>query len=109
MWLAASCEQELRRGADSANIYSIAIARDADWLACSSDKGTVHIFALGANAKRAQVAQVQQQQSGQEEQPAAAKQVANTSSTLSFLKAGDLIALVLHGFLLLRSKLQPTS
>ena len=40
--------QELRRGADPARIYSIAFAKgDApEWLAMSSDKGTVHVFKL---------------------------------------------------------------
>jgi len=39
--------QELRRGADRAEIHSLAFSPDGDWLAVSSDKGTVHIFAIG--------------------------------------------------------------
>ncbi|MEW5309661.1 MAG: hypothetical protein WDW38_001531 [Sanguina aurantia] len=38
--------QELRRGADSALIHSLALSRGCEWLAVSSDKGTVHVFAL---------------------------------------------------------------
>lgn len=38
--------QELRRGADRAEIYSIAFNPTLEWLATSSDKGTIHIFAL---------------------------------------------------------------
>eukprot|EP00798_Chlamydomonas_sp_ICE-L_P004834 gene4834-34587_t len=38
--------QELRRGADPAIIYSLALSRNCEWLAVSSDKGTVHVFAL---------------------------------------------------------------
>lgn len=40
--------QELRRGADPARIFSLAFSKgDApEWLAMSSDKGTVHIFKL---------------------------------------------------------------
>jgi hypothetical protein len=38
--------QELRRGADRADIYSIAFNQSSSMLACSSDKGTVHIFRL---------------------------------------------------------------
>lgn len=40
--------QELRRGADPARIFSIAFSKgDApQWLAVSSDKGTVHVFKL---------------------------------------------------------------
>eukprot|EP01018_Ginkgo_biloba_P017886 Gb_28411 [translate_table: standard] len=38
--------QEVRRGADRAEIYSLAFSFNAQWLAVSSDKGTVHIFGL---------------------------------------------------------------
>eukprot|EP00092_Neocalanus_flemingeri_P018204 GFUD01019701.1.p1 GENE.GFUD01019701.1~~GFUD01019701.1.p1 ORF type:complete len:360 (-),score=111.73 GFUD01019701.1:91-1170(-) len=37
---------ELRRGADQAKIYCINFSSSDEWLCCSSDKGTVHIFAL---------------------------------------------------------------
>ncbi|XP_054163211.1 WD repeat domain phosphoinositide-interacting protein 4-like [Oppia nitens] len=37
---------ELRRGADPALLYCIAFSHDSDFLVVSSDKGTVHIFAL---------------------------------------------------------------
>lgn len=40
--------QELRRGRDEAEIYSIAFSADSVWLAVSSDKGTVHVFGLKA-------------------------------------------------------------
>ena len=40
--------QELRRGADPACIYSISFSKgdSPDWLAVSSDKGTIHVFSL---------------------------------------------------------------
>ncbi|KAK8691830.1 hypothetical protein V6N13_075325 [Hibiscus sabdariffa] len=38
--------QEVRRGVDRADIYSLALSPNAQWLAVSSDKGTVHIFHL---------------------------------------------------------------
>ncbi|KAF6142675.1 hypothetical protein GIB67_015161 [Kingdonia uniflora] len=38
--------QEVRRGADRAEIYSLAFSPTAEWLAVSSDKGTVHVFSL---------------------------------------------------------------
>jgi len=38
--------QELRRGADRAEIHSITFSPASDFLAVSSDKGTVHIFAI---------------------------------------------------------------
>ena len=38
--------QELRRGTDKAELYSIAIDVSNRWLGCTSDKGTVHIFSI---------------------------------------------------------------
>ncbi|XP_022632145.1 autophagy-related protein 18d isoform X4 [Vigna radiata var. radiata] len=38
--------QEVRRGADRAEINSIAFSPNVQWLAASSDKGTVHVFSL---------------------------------------------------------------
>ncbi|KAF7817912.1 autophagy-related protein 18a [Senna tora] len=38
--------QEVRRGADRAEIQSLAFSATAQWLAVSSDKGTVHVFNL---------------------------------------------------------------
>lgn len=35
-----------RRGADRAEIYSICFSPNSQLLACSSDKGTVHVFAM---------------------------------------------------------------
>ncbi|XP_050437315.1 WD repeat domain phosphoinositide-interacting protein 4-like [Adelges cooleyi] len=37
---------ELRRGSDPATLYCINFSPDSEFLCCSSDKGTVHIFAL---------------------------------------------------------------
>jgi len=37
---------ELRRGSDKADIQSIAFDKSSYWLACNSDKGTIHIFSL---------------------------------------------------------------
>ncbi|CAL1393439.1 unnamed protein product [Linum trigynum] len=44
--LDGSLLQEVRRGADRAEIYSLAFSSDAHWLAVSSDKGTIHVFSL---------------------------------------------------------------
>lgn len=41
--------QEVRRGADRAEIYCLAFSSTAQWLAVSSDKGTVHVFSLKVN------------------------------------------------------------
>jgi WD40 repeat protein len=49
-------QQELRRGADKADIYSLSFDPHCKHLACSSDKGTVHIFKLtGSTASDAVV------------------------------------------------------
>ncbi|XP_062512610.1 WD repeat domain phosphoinositide-interacting protein 4-like [Corticium candelabrum] len=39
-------ETELRRGSDTALFYSISFSNDDEYLCASSDKGTIHIFAL---------------------------------------------------------------
>ena len=42
--------QEVRRGADPAKIYSIAISGN-DLLAVTSDKGTVHVYSLDSSTE----------------------------------------------------------
>jgi WD40 repeat protein len=42
--------QEVRRGANAAEIFSLAFSSTAQWLAVSSDKGTVHVFGLKVNS-----------------------------------------------------------
>eukprot|EP00697_Spironema_sp_BW2_P009734 gnl/Spiro4/24726_TR12285_c0_g1_i1.p1 gnl/Spiro4/24726_TR12285_c0_g1~~gnl/Spiro4/24726_TR12285_c0_g1_i1.p1 ORF type:complete len:269 (-),score=41.35 gnl/Spiro4/24726_TR12285_c0_g1_i1:27-833(-) len=41
--------QELRRGIDHAEVYSIGFHPTGQWLCVSSDKGTIHIFALNSD------------------------------------------------------------
>ncbi|GMH30502.1 hypothetical protein Nepgr_032345 [Nepenthes gracilis] len=41
-----TCLQEVRRGTEKADIYGIAFSPNAQWLAVSSDKCTIHIFSL---------------------------------------------------------------
>jgi WD40 repeat protein len=41
--------RELRRGVDRAEIYSLSFNTTSSYLACSSDKGTIHIFSLLEN------------------------------------------------------------
>ena len=38
--------QELRRGIDRAEIYSLAFHNSSKWIACSSDTGTVHVYSI---------------------------------------------------------------
>ncbi|GAB4829861.1 Autophagy- protein 18a [Ancistrocladus abbreviatus] len=40
----------VRRGADRAEMYSLAFSSTAQRLALSSDKGTVHVFSLKVNS-----------------------------------------------------------
>lgn len=44
--------QEVRRGTDKAEIYSIAFDRQSKWIACSSDKGTIHIFTVAKGSTK---------------------------------------------------------
>lgn len=43
---------QVRRGVDKADVYSIALSPNLQWLAVSSDKGTVHIFSLRVRGTR---------------------------------------------------------
>lgn len=67
--------KELRRGADKAEIYSIAFSPDSQWLAVSSDKGTIHIYGLA-----------DQGVSNEDIRKAAKEDTKNRHSSLSFMK-----------------------
>jgi len=41
--------QEVRRGADRAIIYNVCFDHDTEFLALSSEKGTIHVFKIGAS------------------------------------------------------------
>uniref|UniRef100_A0A803MMP7 Autophagy-related protein 18c n=1 Tax=Chenopodium quinoa TaxID=63459 RepID=A0A803MMP7_CHEQI len=41
-----TCLQEVRRGTEKADIYDLAFSQNIQWLAVSSDRGTIHIFSL---------------------------------------------------------------
>lgn len=45
----------MRRGSDKAEIYSITFDKGSSWIACSSDKGTIHIFRVSGNTTRIQL------------------------------------------------------
>jgi WD40 repeat protein len=44
--------QEVRRGTEKAEIYSIAFDAASKFVACSSDRGTIHIFSLTTSGKK---------------------------------------------------------
>ncbi|CAL4895495.1 unnamed protein product [Urochloa decumbens] len=79
-----TCLQEVRRGRDQAEIYSIAMSPDVKWLAACSDKGTLHVFSLrvrdgkkdGGGKKSAAASSAMQTNTA-----------ANARSSLSFMKA----------------------
>ncbi|XP_028770867.1 autophagy-related protein 18a-like [Neltuma alba] len=77
--LDGSLLQEVRRGADRAEIYSLAFSSTAQWLAVSSDKGTVHVFNLKVDSGLLGHERVQ---SASESNPANPSAV----SSLSFIK-----------------------
>lgn len=56
---------EFRRGTESAAIFSLAISRGNRWLACTSDKGTLHIFDLRPSAVATPAAVADQETSTQ--------------------------------------------
>jgi len=76
--------QELRRGADRAEIYSIAFSQDSQWVATSSDKGTVHVFSLQGEKKEAEKAKAIAAAGGGGGEGGEAKK--NPKSSFSFMK-----------------------
>eukprot|EP00455_Lapot_gusevi_P011198 TRINITY_DN15157_c0_g2_i1.p1 TRINITY_DN15157_c0_g2~~TRINITY_DN15157_c0_g2_i1.p1 ORF type:complete len:366 (+),score=53.44 TRINITY_DN15157_c0_g2_i1:94-1191(+) len=77
--------QEVRRGVDRAEIYSLCFNYNSHWLACSSDKGTIHVFSL---RKEGQEEEAKLPAPAQEEPVEEANQPrANPKSKLSFLKS----------------------
>ncbi|KAL3623861.1 Beta-galactosidase 12 [Castilleja foliolosa] len=69
---------KVRRGADRAEIYSLAFSPTAQWLAVSSDKGTVHVFGLKATSGNVG----KERSNSPEPNPSAG----TSSSSLSFIK-----------------------
>lgn len=69
--------QELRRGAERAIIHCITFNATSSFLACSSDKGTIHVFSLGEAGSSAR---------GSASSGSAANEERNEKSSLSFMK-----------------------
>jgi WD40 repeat protein len=95
---------QVRRGVDKAEIYSIALSPNLQWLAVSSDKGTMHIFSLrvgagGEDASNGKSAIGSRQidrsnSSGSVDPVLLANTGSNVSSSLSFMKGEDTLFLV---------------
>ncbi|KAJ1286976.1 hypothetical protein BS78_03G394100 [Paspalum vaginatum] len=69
--------QEVRRGADRAEIYSLAFSNNLQYLAVSSDKGTIHVFNLKINVGST---------ANDKPMPAPDPEVPHISPPLSFIK-----------------------
>lgn len=83
---AMASTQELRRGAEAACIYSVAFSRSPvpDWVAVTSDRGTIHVFSLGLADRPAL-----QQQSAARNGSAGGAGTANPVSPLSFVSVSS--------------------
>lgn len=79
---------QVRRGADRAEIYSLAFSPTAQWLAVSSDKGTVHVFSLKVNAGN-----VGSERSSSP--PDTSPSSGTSGSSLSFIKGTVLVSVLL--------------
>lgn len=83
--------QEVRRGADRADIYSICFNQTAEWMAMSSDKGTVHVFKLGrgrgasAGAVEREV-EVEEVREPKQEPDGTVQKTDNPKSSFAFMK-----------------------
>ncbi|XP_019058412.1 PREDICTED: autophagy-related protein 18e [Tarenaya hassleriana] len=73
--------QELRRGAEKAAVYSIAISQNLKWAAASSDRGTVHVFHLNLSIQSLSPTAVQNRNSSDTTYPST-----NPGSSLSFMR-----------------------
>ena len=78
---------QVRRGVDRADIYSIALSPNVQWLAVSSDKGTVHIFSLRVRVIGEDAYSTEHETSSNSLQPLVSPASgANPGSSLSFLR-----------------------
>jgi WD repeat-containing protein 45 len=78
--------QELRRGMDRADITSICFNQTSTFIACCSDRGTVHIFTLGNNSSQQQQ---QQQQQHSRQRSDSSNTNSNSSNQLNALSSGS--------------------
>lgn len=81
---------QVRRGADRAEIYSLAFSPTAQWLAVSSDKGTVHVFSLKVNAGN-----VGSERSSSPPDTPSSGTSGSSGSSLSFIKGIMLVSVIL--------------
>jgi len=80
--------QELRRGTENHQILSVAFHPTSDWIACTSDTGTVHIFKLqdGKGAKMSTSGHVAEVANDKNDESKDKVEIKNKTSKLSFMK-----------------------
>jgi WD40 repeat protein len=71
-----------RRGFEKANIYSISFSANAQWLAVSSDKGTVHVFSINVGRQDGTIRESNITVTG-----SPSRLIVNPGSSLSFMKS----------------------
>ena len=74
--------REVRRGSDPARIHSLAFSKEEDpeWLAASSDKGTVHVFSLTGRTSRGGDATAQAQAQAQDDAVVSSEETSTSTS-----------------------------
>uniref|UniRef100_A0A452Y440 BCAS3 domain-containing protein n=1 Tax=Aegilops tauschii subsp. strangulata TaxID=200361 RepID=A0A452Y440_AEGTS len=79
---------QVRRGVDKAEIYSIALSPNLQWLAVSSDKGTMHIFSLRVRPRGKDASNGKSAIAGRQmdRSYSSGSVGSNASSSLSFMK-----------------------
>ena len=72
--------QELRRGREKAEIHSICFDLKGVWLACSSDRSTIHIFTVNVKTDGIKLSDEEAKATNEDNRPE------NKKSTMKFLK-----------------------
>jgi WD40 repeat protein len=78
--------QEVRRGADKAEIHCLAFDPSSAWIACSSDKGTIHVFAIDKTKKPIETMADEELKDEENPQQAHREDKKNSKSVFSFMK-----------------------
>ncbi|MES1914827.1 MAG: hypothetical protein MHM6MM_006856 [Cercozoa sp. M6MM] len=76
------CLQELRRGLENARITSLAFDSQSRFLACSSDRGTVHVFKTSAKVRQSASLRPDSEDASQQEESRG-----NTRHSLGFMRS----------------------
>jgi len=80
---------QVRRGLDPAEIHSIALSPNLQWLAVCSDKGTLHVFSLRVRVGAKDAAGHKQSADQAARSVVQTKTASNARSSLSFMKGNQ--------------------